>query len=77
MPWFEFFWIPRTVEHLADHDVSQDEFEFVVRESEDLQKSRSSGDLAVIGWIFTGRRLFCVYRMIDELTVEPVTAYEI
>jgi hypothetical protein len=44
---------------------------------EDVTYSRSTGELAAEGESNTGRYLFCVYRMIDDATVEPITAYEI
>ena len=34
MPMFFFVWIQSTVEHLAEHDVTPDEFEFVVQNPE-------------------------------------------
>lgn len=74
---YEFLWTDERVEHMAEHDVTQEEFEEVVTNPDRIVKSRSSGDPAAIGWTSTGRLLFCVFREIDELFVEPVTAYEI
>jgi hypothetical protein len=71
-----FHWTEEIIEHIGEHGVTPEEFEEVVCEPEWLVRSRSSGDPAAIGWTSTGRRLFCVFREIDELSVEPVTAYE-
>jgi uncharacterized DUF497 family protein len=77
MPWFEFMWNDEIHEHLAQHGVTPEEFEDVVRDQANPTRSRSTGERAVVGETTTGRLLFCVYRMIDELNVEPVTAYEV
>lgn len=77
MPFYFFQWTPEIVAHLAEHDVTPDEFEEVVMNPARTGQSHSSGHPAVMGETFSGRRLFCVYRMIDDVTVEPITAYEI
>jgi hypothetical protein len=69
-------WTDENEAHLAEHDVTPEEFEAVLDDPDEVTWSRSSGDPAVIGYI-RGRRLFCVYREIDDVYVEPVTAYEI
>jgi len=76
MPYYEFFWIPETEEHLTEHDVTRDEFEHVVCNPVKTDHSRSTGDPACWGYAPDGRWLFCVYRFLDAVTVEPVTAYE-
>jgi hypothetical protein len=77
MPTYRFHWSDELVEYLDQHGVSVDEFEDVVQNPEKIVRSRSSGEFAAMGWSFTGRHLFCVYRLINEFEVEPVTAYEI
>jgi uncharacterized DUF497 family protein len=77
MPYFHFQWTPAIVDHLDQHGVSPDEFVDVVSDPDHVGRSQSTGELAAEGIARTGRYLFCVYRMIDELTVEPITAYEI
>ena len=65
------------MEHLAEHDVTPEEFEAIVAAPEDTDVSRSSGRPIAFGWADDGRYLACVYELIDDTTVIPYTAYEI
>ncbi len=49
MPYYFFVWTPEIIEHLAEHDVTQEEFEEVVSPPEFEDISRSSGDPVVFG----------------------------
>jgi hypothetical protein len=69
-------WTDENEAHLADHDVSPEEFEEALRDPLEQTWSSSSGDPAVVGEV-RGRWLFCVYRETDDIYVEPVTAFEI
>ncbi len=40
MPYFEFLWTDETVEHLAEHGISQNDFEHVVCEPQSKGVSR-------------------------------------
>jgi hypothetical protein len=77
VPYYEFFWTPELVEHLAQHDVSREDFENAVCEPMTLEHSHSSGFPACRGFALDGRLLFCVYEQLDDLTLLPVTAYEV
>jgi len=77
MPYRICIWTPEIIEHLAMHDVTRDEFEEVVRGHRTNNRSDSSGRPVVVGYTSSGRRLFCVFEEIDEISIEPVTAYEI
>lgn len=77
MPYYVFFWTPDAIEHLAEHDVTQDDFENAVSHPIDTGFSDSSGRPACRGFALDGRLLFCVYETFDDLTILPVTAYEI
>ena len=76
MPFFLFIWNDQIDEHLAEHGVTPDEFEAVVCDPEWVDTSRSSGREIAFGEV-NGRFLACVYEMLDETTVLPVTAYEV
>ena len=76
MPFYLFIWNDLNEEHLADHGVTPDEFEFVVCDPDSVDTSRSSGRKIAFGDA-NGRYLACVYEMIDDATVLPVTAYEV
>jgi hypothetical protein len=77
MPYFEFFWNDAIIAHLAEHGVTPDDFEQVVTNPDEIKVSRSSGLPAAVGYTRDGRKLFCVYQPLDELYLEPVTAFEI
>ena len=77
MPMYFFVWSDKTVEHLTEHGVTPDEFEFIVQNPEATGVSRSSGRPYAVGMLDDGRELFCVYELVDEMTIEPITAYEV
>lgn len=74
---FRFIWADETIEHLADHGLTTDDFEEVVSFPEDVDISRSSGLMAAFGHTVDGRYIIAIYNLIDEMTIEPVTAYEV
>jgi hypothetical protein len=77
MPYFEFFWTDEMVEHLAEHGVSREDFEEAVSNPTRVGVSRSSGRPCCWGDAVDGRHLFCVYEFLDDMTIIPVTAYEL
>ncbi len=66
------------VEHIAEHGVTVDEAEEVLRSAKDVHASNSSGRPFVFGYTSAGRLLAVVFDVIEEkpLSVYPVTAYE-
>lgn len=70
-------WRASRIRHLAENSVTPEEFEQVLTEPDETVHSRSSGRTAVKGYTDSGRRLFCVYETIDDVYVNPITAYEI
>ena len=77
MPYYEFFWTDEIIEHLAEHGIGQKDFEEVVSNPTRLGVSRSSGRPCCWGKTPDGRQLFCVYEFLDDITIIPVTAYEV
>jgi hypothetical protein len=77
MPYYEFQWLDSTIEHLAEHDISPDDFERVVCNPSRKGRSRSSGRRAAWGFTSGGRYIIAVYEEIDELRLLPVIAYEV
>ena len=77
MPYYFFIWSPEIVEHLAEHDVTPEDFERVVSNPDFEELSRSSGNPVAFGYALDGKYLCCVFRRSDEDTIEPITAYEI
>lgn len=49
MPFYFFLWTVKSIEHLSDHGVSQEEFEEVVMNPEGETISRSSGNPIAFG----------------------------
>ena len=77
MPYFEFLWTDEIIAHLAEHGISQDDFECVVCNPVKLGLSRSSGCPAAWGYGHDHRYIIAVYETVDELTILPVSAYEV
>jgi hypothetical protein len=77
MAYYEFLWTDDIIEHLAEHGVSQDDFERVICNPTSKGYSRSSGLPAMWGYTSDGRYLIAVYESLDAMTVLPVTAYEV
>ena len=76
MPFYTFVWDDENEAHLAEHDVSADEFAEVVCDPDFVEESRSSGRPIAFGYTSTGKYLACVYELLDEVTVYAITAYE-
>ena len=73
MPYHEFVWTKKAIRHLAEHGVSQADFEYLLGRSKNRGFSRSSGLPAVWGYTRGGRYLMAVYEELDL----PVTAYDV
>jgi uncharacterized DUF497 family protein len=65
------------IAHLAEHEVSPEEAEEVLRDPIATDVSRTSGRPIAFGITTTGRKLAVVYEQIDAMTVYPITAYEV
>jgi hypothetical protein len=77
MPYYEFLWTGSIIRHLAENGVSQDDFERVVCNPSSRGYSRSSGLPVSWGHATDGRYIMAVYEALDEVTILPVTAYEV
>jgi hypothetical protein len=77
MPHYYFVWTPENIDHLAEHDVSTDEFEEVVGDPDYEDISRSSGNPIAFGSTSAGRTLCCVFRRLRDDMIEPITAYDV
>ncbi len=77
MPFLDFQWTDEAIEHIAEHGISQEDFEEVVCHPYSKGFSRSSRLPAAWGYTADGRYIMAVYEELDELTVLPVTAYEV
>ena len=77
MPWFDVYWLERAIEKVAEHGLSVEDVECVLQEFENEETSRSSGRPVRFGSTPDGRYIAVVFEWIDDVTVMPVTAYEI
>ena len=77
MPYFEFLWTDEAIEHLAEHGITQDDFEEVVCDPLRNGESHSTGRPAAWGYTADGRYIIAIYEEIDDVTLHPVTAYEV
>ena len=77
MAYFQFVWTAAIIAHLSEHGVSRDDFETVVSEPERRGESRSTGRPCCWGETRDGRYLLCIYEYLDELTIIPITAFEV
>lgn len=77
MPYYGFVWTTEIIDHLGEHGVSQEDFEHVVSSPEVISVSRSTGRPCCWGEASDGRCIFCVFEKINDITIVPITAYEI
>jgi hypothetical protein len=80
MPYYEIIWNEEpggNVEHIAENGLSPDDVEEVLFNPVDRDVSRSSGLPIVFGFAPDGRYILVVFEQIDDLTIYPVTAYEV
>jgi len=77
VPYYFFVWTDENIKHVAEHGVTQEEFEAVVCNPESVAVSRSSGLPIAFGLTEEGRALACVYEELGEHEIHPITAYEV
>ena len=80
MPYYEIIWNEESggnMDHIAQHGLAPEDVEEVLFNPVDRDVSHSSGLPIVFGFTPDGRYILVVYEQIDEVTVYPVTAYEI
>ena len=77
MPYFEFLWTNEQVAHIAAHGVSQADFAAILTHSKNRGLSRRS--MLPVDWGYTldDRYIMAVYEHLDDVTVNPITAYEV
>ncbi len=65
------------VQHIAEHGITKDEVADVLVAPIDEDISRSSGRPIAFGLTNSGRHIAVVYEDIDDVTVYPITAFEL
>ena len=77
MPFYFFMWDGENEQHLAEHDISIEEFEEIVSHPDVEDISRRTGRPMAFGMTSSGKYIACVFEFLDDTTVYPVTAYEV
>ena len=77
MPYYFYVWTDEIIEHLAEHDLTPMDFEYVLSNPTEKGKSDSSGLPAVWGYTEDGRFIIAIYRNLGDDTILPVTAYQV
>jgi hypothetical protein len=77
MPYYFFVWTPEIIAHLAEHEVTPEDFEEVVSDPGYEDVSRSTGNPIAFGRTSAGRFLGCVFKRFGNDTIEPVAAYDV
>ncbi len=80
MPWYDIIWNYEpggNVDHVAQHGLTPEDVEAVICDPLERTTSRTTGRPVVSGFTADGRLILVVYEEIDDVTVYPVTAYEI
>lgn len=75
--YFEILWTDENIGHIAEHGISPDDVQQVLRDPIGEDVSRATGCPIAFGYTESGRKLAVVYSMIDEITIYPITAYEV
>jgi hypothetical protein len=80
MPWYDIIWNNEpdgNLDHIVEHGLTPEDVEAVICNPLEKTTSRSSGRPIVTRYTPDGRLIFVVYEEIDDVTVYPVTAYEV
>ena len=81
MPWYDVIWIyddpEGNVAHIAEHGLTPEDVEPVLKNPDREGLSDSTGRLMCVGDTIDGRRICVIYEKVDEISVYPVTAYEV
>ena len=77
MAWFEFIWTDIARDKIAQHGISQDQFEYAFTEFWSEGTSRTSGRPLRVGPTSDGRLITMIFEWLENgITVEPITAFE-
>ncbi len=80
MPYYEFIWNDEpdgNIQHIAEHGLTPEDVEEVMFNPIGRDVSHSSGLPIVFGFTPDGRYILVVYEQIEEVTIYPVTAYDV
>ncbi|MDA1054949.1 MAG: hypothetical protein O3C40_31385 [Planctomycetota bacterium] len=79
MPWWQFIiWnddLGENVDKISQHGLTIEDVEYVLMNPKRRVTSKSTGRPAVYGYTPDGDYIFVVYEEVDDVTIEPITAY--
>ena len=77
MPFYFYLWTEEIIAHIAEHDLTPEDFDHVVGRPLRVDASHSSGSPAAFGYTEDGRFIIAVYDFLDDMTILPITAYAV
>lgn len=77
MPWLDVIWTKTNEAHLLSHNVTRQEAEYVIHNPIARDLSESTERPIVFGFTRAGRKIAVVYEVVDDITVYPITAYDV
>lgn len=77
MPWLHIIWSDANIAKIEVHDLTRAEVEYVLQHPLATDISRTSERPIHIGRTHAGRSILVVFEWIDDVTVYPITAYDI
>jgi hypothetical protein len=80
MAWFDYLWLEGdggNIEHIAEHGLTPADVEHVMENFTAEGASQTSGRPVRFGFTPDGRYVAVVFEWMDDVTVFPVTAYQV
>jgi uncharacterized DUF497 family protein len=65
------------VQHIAEHELTIEDVEYVLENPVDVTMSKSSGRPCCFGYTPGGDFIIVIYEEIEEDVIYPITAYEL
>lgn len=76
---FSYIWYAVNERKIAEHRITKEEYEHVLETTSKAMwdRSRSSGEFIAFGFTQTRRFIACVFHLVDDDTILPITAYDV
>jgi len=70
-------WDDDALDHIAQHGITPEDFSDVMADPDYETRTWRTHRRAAVGTTRDGRTIMCIYEQIDDLHVQPVTAFEL